>query len=296
MTSVPDTFFAAVSFVFGANVGSFLNVVAHRLPLGLSVVRPRSRCPSCLTPIRATDNVPILSWLFLRGRCRGCGGRIAARYALVEAFAALLAMHVVVAVVLAPDRAAEPAAWAHAGVVFTVAAAMLAASLIDWDHRILPDEITIPGMWAGPAACAFVPEIVLGPSLETPVWFPDAAGIGGWPVAIQAALVSGIGVAVGAGVVWAIGEAGSRVLGKEAMGFGDVKFLGMVGGFAGPTGALLALVVGALLGSVAGAVRLAVTGDRYIPFGPFLAIGAHLSMLHGDAAIAWYVDQLRPAF
>jgi leader peptidase (prepilin peptidase)/N-methyltransferase len=268
-------------------VGSFLNVVAHRLPLALSVVRPRSRCPGCLSPIRPLDNVPVLSWLLLRGRCRGCLGRIAPRYAAVEAFAGLLAVHVVAAIVLGPGRAHETAAWLHATVVFAVSASLLAASLVDWDHRILPDEITIPGMWAGPALCAFVPEIVLGPSLEAPSWLP-----GGWPPALHAAATSACGVAVGAGLVWTIGEAGSRVLGKEAMGFGDVKFLGMIGGFAGPAGALLALVVGSFAGAAAGIVRLALTGDRYIPFGPFLALGGHLAMLHGRAAIERYLASL----
>lgn len=290
---LPDGVAAAGAFVFGANVGSFLNVVAHRLPQGLSVVRPRSRCPACLTPIRALDNVPIVSWILLGGRCRGCAGSISPRYAAVEAFTGLVAVHVLAAVVLHPSRSGEAAAWAHAGIVFAVSAALVAASLVDWDHRILPDEITIPGMWAGPAICAVVPEVVLGPGLAVPGWMPSAVGAGDWPAPLLAALVSAAGVAAGAGSVWTIGEIGSRVLGKEAMGFGDVKFLGMIGGFAGPAGALLALVVGACAGAVAGLVRLALTGDRYIPFGPFLALGGHLAMLHGADAVEWYAARLR---
>lgn len=283
-------FAVTVAAFFGLNVGSFLNVVAHRLPLQLSVVRPRSRCPNCLTQIRAIDNIPVLSWLLLGGRCRGCKGRISARYAAVEILTAALAVHVVVAIVLLPqpDRIAEVAAWARAGATFLLVAAMLAASLIDLDHRILPDEITIPGMWAGPAVAAFLPEIVFGRAsrgaFDVPSWVPDA-----WPVPLQAALVSGLGVAAGGLILWALSAVGSRVLGKDAMGFGDVKFLGMIGGFLGPGLVLVALVLAALVGSVVGVIRLLMTGDRYIPFGPFLAVGAYIALLHGHALVAWYL-------
>lgn len=281
----------AAACLLGLNVGSFLNVVAHRLPVGLSVVRPRSRCPACFTPIRAADNIPVLSWILLGGRCRGCKSRISIRYAAVEALTGLLAVHVAAAIVLLPGRYDEGAAWAHAGVTFVFVAAMLAASLIDLDHRILPDEITIPGMWAGPVAAAFVPEIVLGRGGATPGWLPET-WTGGWPVPLQAALVSGVGVAVGGGVVWALGAIGSRLLGKDAMGFGDVKFLAMIGGFVGPGMSILALVLAAFIGAVVGLARMSATGDRYIPFGPFLAVGAHVAALHGEALLGWYVSAL----
>lgn len=277
-----------LAFLFGLNVGSFLNVVAHRLPLGLSVVRPRSRCPSCLTPIAARDNVPVVSWLLLRARCRGCKGRISGRYALVEVLCGALAACVVQAIVVAPGRVADGAAWAHAVVVCAAMAAMLAASLVDLDHRILPDQITIPGMWAGPAVAACVPELVLRRAargaFELPSWLPEA-----WPVPLQAAVVSAAGLVVGGGVVWGLGAAGSRLLGKEAMGFGDVKFLAAIGGFVGPAGAVLSLLIAALVGSVVGIARMAATGDRYMPFGPFLAVGGLVSMLHGADLIARYM-------
>lgn len=275
---------AGAAFLLGMNVGSFLNVVAHRVPLGLSVVRPRSRCPACFTPIEARDNVPVLSWVLLAGRCRGCKGRISARYAIVEAFTGLLAAHVVWACVIGPDRLLDGTAWARAGVTFFAVAAMLAASLIDLDHRILPDGITKPGMWIAPVAAAFVPELVLGPKLGVPSWVPD-----GLPLPAAAACVSLTGVAAGAGVLWGLGLVGSAVMGKEAMGFGDVKFFGAIGGFIGPLPTALALVLAAAVGAVAGLVRLALTGDRYIPFGPFLAAGGYVAMLHGHALIAWYL-------
>ena len=284
LAGVPAPFLLTLALLLGLNVGSFLNVVAHRLPLELSVVRPRSRCPGCLTPIGALDNIPVLSWVLLGGRCRGCKGRISGRYAAVELLTGALFAWTVWALVIAPERAGEGAAWAHAGVIVVAASALVAASLIDLDHRILPDEITISGMWAGPALAALVPELVLGRTLESPQWVPEA-----WPLPLRAALVSGVGVAVGAGVIWGIGALGSRVLGKEAMGFGDVKLLGAIGGFVGPLGALLALVLAAFVGAVVGLLRLAATGDRYIPFGPFLAVGALVSMLHGADLIAWYL-------
>jgi leader peptidase (prepilin peptidase)/N-methyltransferase len=283
----PAVLALVAAFLFGANVGSFLNVVAHRVPLGLSVVRPRSRCPSCRTPVRAVDNLPIVSWVLLRGRCRGCKGAISARYPAVEAMVGCLAAYVVYELALtssAPPGDAAP--WFHAGAVFLVTAAMTAAALIDVDHRILPDSITIPGMWLAPVLAALVPALTLGPELAAPSWTPS-----GWPVRLTAAAVSVVGIAAGAGVVWALGAVGSKVFGKEAMGFGDVKYLGMIGGCVGPVGALLTLVVAAFVGSVVGLLRLAFTRDRYIPFGPFLAVGGFVALVHGRAFVAWYLDR-----
>ncbi len=276
------------SFVLGANVGSFLNVVAHRLPLGLSVVRPRSRCPACRTPVRAIDNLPVVSWVLLRGRCRGCKGAISWRYPAVEALVGALAAYVVYAIVL---RSAAPpgdlAPWFHAGAVFLVTAAMTAAALIDIDHRILPDSITIPGMWIAPVLAALVPELTLGAGRDVPWPLPGAC-----PERLAAAVVGVAGIVVGAGLVWSLGAVGSRVFGKEAMGFGDVKYLGMIGGAVGPAGAVLTLVVAAFAGSVGGLLRLALTRDRYIPFGPFLAIGGFVALVHGREFIAWYLGHV----
>jgi leader peptidase (prepilin peptidase) / N-methyltransferase len=273
-----------VSFAFGANVGSFLNVVAHRVPLGLSVVRPRSRCPVCRTPVRAVDNIPVVSWLLLRARCRGCKSSISVRYPAVELLVGLLAAYSAAAIVYGRAEHASPAAaWVHAGAVFLVTAAMAAAALIDVDHRILPDAITIPGMWAAPVLAALVPELVLGAEREVPSWLAAC------PMRLAAVVVSALGIAAGAGIVWALGAAGSRVFGKEAMGFGDVKYLGMIGGCVGPAGALLALVVAAFAGSIGGLLRVLLTRDRYIPFGPFLAVGGYFAMVHGREFVAWYL-------
>ena len=148
---LPDPEFArafarVAAFVFGANVGSFLNVVAHRLPLGLSVVRPRSRCPACRTPIAGWDNIPVLSWILLGGRCRGCKGWISAFYPAVELATGLLALHLVSALALSAGAAPGARGWLHAVAAFAVTAALLAAALLDAVRRILPDAITKPGM------------------------------------------------------------------------------------------------------------------------------------------------------
>jgi leader peptidase (prepilin peptidase)/N-methyltransferase len=285
LPAATTTLAQAFAFLFGANVGSFLNVVAHRVPLGLSVVRPRSRCPACRTPVRAIDNVPILSWLLLRGRCRGCKGGISVRYPAVEALVGLLAAYAVRVIVLGSGAPPEDAApWVHAAAVFAVTAAMAAAALIDVDHRILPDSITIPGMWIAPVLAALVPELTLGADRAMPAWLPAQC-----PLRLAAMILSVVGIAAGAGVVWTLGAVGSRVFGKEAMGFGDVKYLGMIGGAVGPAGAVLALVVAAFAGSVAGLVRVVLTRDRYIPFGPFLAIGGYFALVHGREFVAWYL-------
>lgn len=274
------------AFAHGATVGSFLNVVAYRLPLDLSVVHPRSRCPMCLTAVAARDNIPVVSWMLLGARCRGCKGRISARYPAVELLAGLLAAHIAWAIAVRTGLVLDVRAWAHVVVAFGLTSALLAASLIDADHRILPDAITKPGMWAGPVLAAFLPEMLLGPDLEIPSWLPAASA--SWPPWLAALALSVAGLAVGGGVVWGIGFLGSKALGKEAMGFGDVKFLAMIGAFVGPGGALLALVLAAFAGSVGGMIRLAMTRDRYIPFGPFLAGGGYVVLLHGRELFAWY--------
>lgn len=286
--SPPAWFVFGVAFLFGANVGSFLNVVAHRLPLGLSVVSPRSRCPACRSPIAARDNVPVLSWLLLGGRCRGCMGRISSRYALVEAFTGLLAVHATWALVWEPGRVGDPLAWAQLAVVFVVAASLLAASLIDADLQILPDEITIRGMWLGPVACAFVPGLVLGPGRGTGEWVP-------WelPEPLTAVVVSVVGMAGGASLIYVVGRLGTLWFKKDAMGFGDVKLLGMIGAFTGPIGALVALVLASLTGSLYGLPRLIRRRTGHIPFGPFLALGGYLYLVHGTDTVAWYLDLLR---
>ncbi len=221
----------------GAVVGSFLNVVIWRLPLGESVVSPRSRCPGCLAPIAAYDNLPILSWLLLRGRCRGCGMGISARYPFVEALTAALFV---------------AAAWRWidhlptAGLVALVLAAFVAITFIDWDHKIIPDRITKPGIFLG---------IVLAPVSVGEGLLHPAHWIAGQLSALGAVAHAAAGAVVGAAVILGIRILGTLVFKKEAMGLGDVKLLAFIGAFTGPLQVLYALVLASVAGAVIGGLR-----------------------------------------
>ena len=274
------------TFLFGACVGSFVNVVAHRLPLGLSVVKPRSRCPACRTPVRALDNLPIVSWFLLRGRCRGCAGRISPRYAAVEAFAGAMSLHAFWVAVLRPGDVPDPAAWAHWAALLLFGATLLAASLIDLDLRILPDRITKSGMAAAPFVALAVPRLLFGPELERPEWLAE--------VPLRAATIfwSLAGIAAGAGLIAGVRSLGTFVFRKEAMGRGDIKLMGLIGGAVGPFGTLLTLVLASFVGAVLGLANRVITGDKYIPFGPFLALGAWAAATHGDELVAAYLAHL----
>ena len=213
-------------FALGAILGSFANVCIHRLPKGASVVSPRSRCPACLTPIAARDNVPILSWLLLRGRCRTCRAPISTRYPLVEALVGAIFLAAAFLHGLGPV--------ALAGALLATAAVILAAT--DLEARVLPDEITFG---------------VLGLGLVLAAWRDFAAvraeGLGAFSEHLLPALA---GAAFGAMVVWGVGAAYRLVRGAEGMGLGDVKMIAMIGAFVGPGGVLLTLFVASVAGTV----------------------------------------------
>ncbi|GAB4488250.1 MAG: A24 family peptidase [Thermodesulfovibrionales bacterium] len=253
-------------FVFGALVGSFLNVCIYRIPRGLSIVWPSSACPACGAPIRPWDNIPILSFLLLRGRCRACGARISLRYPLVEALNA--ALYVVLL-----DRF-----WP--GWQFPVYAAfcssLIVITFIDLDFQIIPDRITLPGIAAG----------LLAGSLLLPDPFLRAADLG-WRSSV-------IGAAAGFSIYYLIAELSVRLLKKEGMGGGDIKLMAMIGGFLGWKGVLLTTFLGSLSGSIAGLAYMAFSGKgrgTIIPFGPFLALGAAVSLLFGQEILLWYISR-----
>ncbi|MDQ3740569.1 MAG: prepilin peptidase [Actinomycetota bacterium] len=242
----------AVAGLFGLLVGSFLNVVAHRLPRGASLVRPRSACPDCGTAVRPYDNVPVLSWLLLRGRCRDCGTPISARYPLVEAGTAALWLAV--------------AAVHHADTTKLVLGLVLVTflvpmALIDLERRIIPNKLT------GPAA---VVGLALGLALDP----------GGEPERLLAAASFGLLFSLPAFI-------------GGGMGMGDAKLIGVLGLYLGwPTGValLVALVVGTAVG-MAIVARVGVSRGRKtgVPFGPFLALGALVTVLAGDPIVDWYL-------
>ena len=245
----------AVVFLAGLIIGSFLNVCIHRIPAEESIVWPGSRCPSCRNAIRWYDNLPVLSYLALGGRCRDCGTRISFRYPAVE----LLAGFTFVAIW---SRHFPPQV---TGLYCALAACYIAISFIDIDHKIIPDVITIPSLWVAPLIALVIGQIGIKESL--------------------------IGIAVGGGVLWGIAAGYEKIRKQEGMGFGDVKLLAMVGGFQGWEASLFSLIVGSILGTIVGiSLMIARRGrlDMEIPFGPFIIAGALLHMLGGPAIIDWY--------
>jgi leader peptidase (prepilin peptidase)/N-methyltransferase len=273
------------SLALGLVVGSFLNVVAYRLPIMLerawraeiavaadgtpaadperfNLAWPASRCPSCRKPIAAWQNIPVLSWFLLRGRCSGCQAPIAARYPVVEAFTGLLSVAV---------------AW-HFGASFATLAALvltwflIALSLIDLDHKLLPDNLTLPLLWLGLLLALVEP--------------------GGEPVFADLRS-SVIGAAAGYLSLWSVFQLFKLLTGKEGMGYGDFKLLAALGAWLGWQLLPLVIVLSAAVGSIVG-IALILTGQRSrqaeIPFGPYLAGAGWIALLFGRDIISWYLN------
>ena len=245
----------AILVLLGLAVGSFLNVCIHRLPLGQSLNSPPSRCPNCDYRLQWFDNIPVVSYAMLGGRCRKCRSRISIRYPIVELVTmGLFLLHGAVfgwTALLIPR------------LVF--ACAMVVLFAIDLEHHLLPNVITLPGIVIGLIASAVLPPGVV-----------DAV----------------IGVLVGGGVLWLIGEAYFRFSGHEGMGGGDVKMLAMIGAFLGWKLVLVTLVFSSVAGSIIGLVVIAIRkgGLKYaLPYGTFLALGALVASLAGEAIVNWYV-------
>ncbi len=260
--------------MFGAIVGSFLNVVIHRLP-ARDVQRsrgPRSACPHCGAPIPGWLNIPILSWLLLRGRARCCKVPISARYPLVEAITAglffLLAWIPPTGVrpsFLEPDLAG----WSAFLFGGFLVASLVANTFIDLEFRILPDRLTKPTMAVGILAGLLVPAMPGPIASEGLERLPDLTG---------GLLASLLGMLAGLIVTWSVRALGSLAFGREAMGLGDVKLMGGIGAFLGWQGALLTFFLGCVLGALGGGVRQLVTRDPKVAFGPFLAGAALISL------------------
>ena len=250
-----------VIVLLGLTVGSFLNVCIHRLPLGQSVVHPRSRCPACGAPIRAWQNVPVLSWVVLGRRCASCRAPIAWRYPAVEALSALTLLALWTA--LGPTAAFSVAA--------PFALAMIVLFFTDWDHHLLPDAVTLTGFAAGVAAS----------------WWNPFLGEPGLP-----RLVASLsGAALGAGTLWSIGTVYKRVRGVEGMGLGDVKLMAFVGAVTGPAGVAATLFFGSIVGAIVGLALIPLRGKSLkteLPFGCFLAPASLAALLWGRQALAAY--------
>ena len=254
--------------VFGLVLGSFLNVCIHRLPRGQSIVRPGSHCPSCKAPIPWYRNIPLVSWVALRGRCASCSARIPLRYPLVEALSggSLLALWTVYG----------PSLQFLIASIFALA--LLVLFFTDLDLQLLPDAITLSGFVTGIAVA----------------WFNPFLGHGDW----RRVWLAIAGAGLGSGILWGLGALYTRLRGVEAMGMGDVKMMAMVGAFTGPAGVLFTIFAASVVGAVVGLTLIPLRGRTLkdaLPFGCFLAPAALAALLIGRQAFEAYFQVRLPA-
>lgn len=244
-------------FAFGACIGSFLNVCIYRLPLKISVVTPPSSCPVCKEPIKFYDNVPIISYLILRGKCRKCGTTISAKYPAIEFLTGMMAV----------------ATWVYfdisgsAIVYFIFISSLIVITFIDIEYKIIPNVITLPG----------IPIALLAASFILPEMTP---------------LKAIIGILAGGGSLYAVALIYAFLTGKEGMGGGDIKLLAMIGALTGIKGVILTVLLSSISGTIAGIGTMILQRKKdlklAIPFGPFLSIGAIIHLFFGDQLINWY--------
>jgi leader peptidase (prepilin peptidase) / N-methyltransferase len=252
---LPMPYFYFFAGFFGLCWGSFLNVVIHRLPLGESIVFPRSRCPSCKTQINWYQNFPIFSFIFLKGKCSNCGIKISLRYPLVEALTAF-------SFVAVAFQSENIWSWPFSFFFFSV---LIAGTFIDLDHWLLPDKLTLSGIVVG--FCGSLTVLPISP------------------------LNSFLGILFGGGILYLIAWLYLAATKKDGLGGGDIKFLAMVGAFLGIKGALITLIISSFLGSILGIFLILAKGRKTntaIPFGPFLAAGSALAFFFGEPLWEWY--------
>jgi leader peptidase (prepilin peptidase)/N-methyltransferase len=248
-------------FCFGTIVGSFLNVCIHRLPQGKSIIVPSSHCPLCKTPIPFYDNIPLVSFILLRGKCRACHAPISLRYPLIEFLMGLFSIILLLRYGITPLYL----------VYLAFFASLTLVSFIDLSHRIIPDVISLPGILVGLIISLLHPQMPIKASL--------------------------IGVLVGGGSLYAVASLYHLVTKREGMGGGDIKLLAMIGAFIGWKGVLFTILCSSFIGSIVGVVLMLISAradSKYaVPFGPFLSLGAIVYVLVGEALINWYVGFLR---
>jgi len=283
---LPKPFIFIVTGFLGAIIGSFLNVVIHRLPREESIVFPNSRCPSCAAAIASYDNIPILSYLILRGRCRACKERISVRYPAVELLTALLFLAV------AWRDGVSPALPFDLIFVSTLAALIF----IDAEHMLLPNAITYPGMVFALIARVAIPYLAAMPHFDDlePLMRGMLHGMPIWAASLMGAVIGGL---IGGGSLWLMGWTWEKLRGIEAMGMGDVKMMFMVGAYLGWRLTILTIFLGVLSGSLIGIALMLRQGRRnmqmLLPFGVFLGIGAIAALLIGSQIVEWYAGQFR---
>jgi len=269
-----------IAGLFGLLIGSFLNVCIYRWPRDLSVVRPRSACIACGKPIPWYDNVPVLSYFILRGRCRQCGKRIHWRYPVVELMTAIAFAWFV----------RQNGLSVEAAKYCVFAAILIGLVFCDLDMLILPDELTVGGLVIGVGFAFFAP--------VPDTTFHLIASLFGFLPGPRAGMLGEalLGAILPAGSIWCGGWLFEKLRHKEGLGFGDVKMLAMVGAFLGIRGALLTIVLGSIAGSVVGLVFIKATGKDSasypLPFGSFLGAAALVAAVEGQSVIGWYMRSL----
>lgn len=248
-----------ISVLFGAMVGSFLNVCISRLPKGESIVTPGSHCPDCGHPIKFYDNIPLISYLLLGGKCRSCKRSISAQYPLIEGVTALSSL-------LLFSKHGLSLSYLF---YFSFIAALIVITVIDLYHQIIPDVISIPGIVVGLLGALIIPYITFFNSL--------------------------IGILLGGGSLFLVATLYQWLFKREGMGGGDVKLLAMIGAFLGWEAVILTILLSSLVGSITGIVIMALKGKDFkyaIPFGPFLSLGAVIALFGQSEIVSWYL-QLR---
>lgn len=287
-SGLPDVVGFILVGVFGAAVGSFLNVVIHRVPREESIVFPNSACPKCGAAIKQYDNIPILSWLLLRGKCRGCEEPISIRYPAVELLNAVLWLLVFWQFGLSPLLP----------VGLVLVSVIVALMFIDAEHMILPNAITYPFLLFALSVRLVLPLVFGGAVFSDMSYSPLSGILVEYPAAAVSLLGAILGAAAGGGSLWIVGEVWKRFRGVEAMGLGDVKMMFGVGALLGWRLSLLSIFIAAFAGAIVGGVLIASKKDKslqtQIPFGIFLGIGSIAAFLFGERIIVWYVNNFIP--
>jgi leader peptidase (prepilin peptidase) / N-methyltransferase len=288
VTGLPEILGYVFTFMFGAIVGSFLNVVIHRVPNELSIVFPNSACPKCKNPIKPYDNLPILSWLILGGKCRNCKEKISPRYPAVELMTGLLFVLTFWAIGFN----------AFLPVCLIFVATMVSLIFIDAEHMILPDVINFPLLGLALLVRIIYP-IMFGPEFFADLRHSPLTSMQNLPLWLVSLIGAVLGGLVGGGFLWLVGALWKRLRGVDAMGLGDVKMMFAVGALLGWRLTLLSIFLGAFSGAVIGVFVISRQKEKdmqtQIPFGIFLGIGSVIALLFGEQLIAWYLKTFIPS-
>jgi len=276
----PATLIGVFVFLFGLVIGSFLNVCIVRIPERKSIVMPASACPKCGAAIRPYDNIPVISYLLLRGKCRNCKTKISPMYPIVELLTGILFL----GCYLAFGITAEAAKWA------AFSALMVVLVFTDLRERVLPDVVNYTGFGLGLAVSFFTQ-----PTDGTALWLSNRIFSYPPPAPALSFVDALLGAAVGSGLLWLVSEAYFRLRGREGMGLGDVKMMLMAGAFLGAKRTLLTILAGSLLGSILGLAFILARrkeSDYELPFGTFLGMAALLVVFFGTPVVNWYASLL----